>query len=136
MHHPVLPLPRRCSSLRLLLPGRKCKHTEQFDFLCACQRFVDFVRDKLEPSSGCNNRSPSLALVSSRYTDRTMPSEPPTLTRRSFLSAATAGIVSSPIWPKAITARVSDSRLLNDIEHRTFNFYWERVNHSNGLMAD
>ena len=57
------------------------------------------------------------------------------LTRRSFLSAAAAG-VSSPIWAKAITARVSDSRLLTDIEHRTFNFYWERVNHSNGLMAD
>ena len=51
------------------------------------------------------------------------------LTRRSFLSAAAAG-VSSPIWAKAITARVSDSRLLTDIEHRTFNFYWERTNHS------
>ena len=36
----------------------------------------------------------------------------------------------------AITARVSDSQLLTDIEHRTFNFYWERTNHSNGLMAD
>ena len=57
------------------------------------------------------------------------------LTRRSFLSAAAAG-VSSPIWAKAITARVSDSQLLADIEHRTFNFYWERTNHSNGLMAD
>ena len=51
------------------------------------------------------------------------------LTRRSFLSAAAAG-VSSPIWAKAITARVSDSQLLTDIEHRTFNFYWERTNHS------
>ena len=29
-----------------------------------------------------------------------------------------------------------DSQLLSDIEHRTFSFYWERVNHSNGLMAD
>jgi hypothetical protein len=57
------------------------------------------------------------------------------LTRRGFLSAAAAG-VSSPIWAKAITTRVSDSRLLTDIEHRTFNFYWERTNHSNGLMAD
>src|SRR5246127_1004564 len=65
-----------------------------------------------------------------------MPSEPRTLTRRSFLSAAAAGIVSSPIWAKATTARVSDSQLLSDIEHRTFYFYWERVNHSNGLMAD
>jgi hypothetical protein len=65
-----------------------------------------------------------------------MPSEPPTLTRRSFLSAAAAGIISSPIWAKAITARVSDSQLLSDIEHRTFYFYWERVNHTNGLMAD
>ena len=33
-------------------------------------------------------------------------------------------------------ASVSDSQLLSDIEHRTFSFYWERVNHSNGLMAD
>jgi len=58
------------------------------------------------------------------------------LTRRSFLSAAAAGIVSSSIWAKATMARVSDSQLLTDIERRTFNFYWERVNHSNGLMAD
>ncbi len=65
-----------------------------------------------------------------------MTSEPPTLTRRSFLSAAVAGIVSGPIWAKAITARVSDSQFLSDIEHRTFFFYWERVNHRNGLMAD
>ena len=70
-----------------------------------------------------------------RYTDWTMASDPPTLGRRSFLSAAAAGIVSSPIWSKAITARFSDSQLLSDIEHRTFSFYWERVNHSNGLMA-
>ena len=65
-----------------------------------------------------------------------MSSEAPTLTRRTFLSAAAAEIVSSPIWAKAIAARGSDSQLLSDIEHRTFNFYWERVNHSNGLMAD
>ncbi len=58
-----------------------------------------------------------------------------TLTRRSFLSAVATG-VSSPISAKATRARVSDSQLLTDIEHRTFNFYWERVNHSNGLMAD
>jgi len=58
------------------------------------------------------------------------------LTRRSFLSAAAAGMVSSPIGAKATTVRVSDSRLLTDIERRTFNFYWERVNHGNGLMAD
>jgi len=51
------------------------------------------------------------------------------LTRRSFFGAAAAG-VSSPIWAKAITARVSDSQLLTDIKHRTFNFYWERTNHS------
>jgi hypothetical protein len=52
------------------------------------------------------------------------------LTRRSFFGAAAAAGVSSPIWAKAITARVSDSQLLTDIEHRTFNFYWERTNHS------
>src|SRR5215475_8127489 len=57
------------------------------------------------------------------------------LTRRSFLSAAVAG-VSSPFWAEAASTGVSDSELLTDIEHRTFNFYWERVNHSNGLMAD
>jgi len=65
-----------------------------------------------------------------------MPIEPPPLTRRSFLSAAAAGIVSSPMWAKSTPARVSDSQLLGDIERRTFYFYWERVNHSNGLMAD
>src|SRR5437660_1966501 len=65
-----------------------------------------------------------------------MPTEPPHLSRRSFLSAAAAGIVSSPIWAKSTTAPVSESQLLSDIEHRTFCFYWERVNHSNGLMAD
>ena len=46
------------------------------------------------------------------------------------------GIVSGPIWAKATTARVSDSQLLSDIEHRTFYFYWKRVNHSNGLQKD
>ncbi len=65
-----------------------------------------------------------------------MPSQPPTLTRRRFLSATAAGIVSTPLWAKAITAHVSDSHFLTDIEHRTFNFFWERVNHNNGLMAD
>ena len=65
-----------------------------------------------------------------------MPSESPTLTRRSFLRVAAAGIASSPIWANATPARVSDSQLLSDIERRTFYFYWECVNHSNGLMAD
>lgn len=32
--------------------------------------------------------------------------------------------------------RASDSRLLTDIEQRTFEFFWERVNHRNGLMPD
>ncbi len=35
--------------------------------------------------------------------------EPPTLTRRSFLSAAAAGIVSGPIWAKAITASLASA---------------------------
>ena len=61
---------------------------------------------------------------------------PPSLTRRRFLSASAAATVSSSIWVKATTARVSDSQLLADIERRTFYFYWERVNQSNGLMAD
>jgi hypothetical protein len=65
-----------------------------------------------------------------------MSREASTLTRRTFLSAAAAGIVSGPIWAKSIAVRGSDSHLLSDIEHHTFNFYWERVNHTNGLMAD
>jgi hypothetical protein len=36
----------------------------------------------------------------------------------------------------ADTARASDSRFLADIEQRTFEFFWERVNHRNGLMPD
>ena len=59
-----------------------------------------------------------------------------TLTRRTFLGAAAAGIASSPILAKLVTARFSDSQLLTDIEQRTFKFFWERVNHRNGLMPD
>jgi len=59
-----------------------------------------------------------------------------TLTRRKFVCTAITGIASTSLWGKAIATRVSDSQLLGDIEHRTFNFYWERVNHRNGLMAD
>ena len=70
------------------------------------------------------------------YTDWNVSSMPPSLTRRRFLSASAAATVSSSIWVKATTARVSDSQLLADIERRTFYFYWERVNQSNGLMAD
>jgi hypothetical protein len=44
-----------------------------------------------------------------------MPIELPTLTRRSFLSAAAAGIVSSPIWAKSTTARVSDYRAIDTL---------------------
>jgi hypothetical protein len=36
----------------------------------------------------------------------------------------------------ADTTHDSDSDLLNDIEQRTFEFFWERVNHRNGLMPD
>src|ERR1700733_4488309 len=70
------------------------------------------------------------------YTDWTVSSMPPILTRRRFLSASAAATVSSSIWAKATTERVPDSQLLSDIERRTFYFYWERVNQSNGLMAD
>ena len=61
---------------------------------------------------------------------------PPILTRRRFLSVSAAATVSCSIWAKATMERVSDSQLLSDIERRTFYFYWERVNQSNGLMAD
>jgi hypothetical protein len=105
---------------------------------CRSQHPMDSAKTRPESWSVIALIAPTVTRLWSppRYTDWTMPSEPPTLTRRSFLSAAAAGIVSSPIWAKAITARVSDSRLLSDIEHRTFSFYWERVNHGNGLMAD
>ena len=56
-----------------------------------------------------------------------------TLTRRAFLSAAAAGFYNAP-W--ANVSSTSDSQLLGDIEHRTFNFYWECANHNNGLMVD
>jgi hypothetical protein len=58
------------------------------------------------------------------------------LTRRTFLCTAVAGIASRSLRANVIAASVSDSQLLSDVEHRTFNFYWERVNHRNGLMAD
>jgi hypothetical protein len=59
-----------------------------------------------------------------------------TLTRRMFLGTTVAGIVPRFLRAKSIPPQVSDLQLLADIEHRTFNFYWERVNHRNGLMAD
>jgi hypothetical protein len=58
------------------------------------------------------------------------------LTRRSFLRAAAAGMALRPEWAQSNTAPVSDSQLLSDIERRTFDFYWSRVNPRNGLMAD
>ena len=59
-----------------------------------------------------------------------------TLTRRKFFCAAVTAMAANAAWGTAVTADVSDLQLLADIEHRTFNFYWERVNHRNGLMAD
>jgi hypothetical protein len=65
-----------------------------------------------------------------------MRSEAQTLTRRRFLGAAAGGIFSSAMWATVAAARISDSELLRDIERRTFLFYWECVNHRNGLMVD
>ncbi len=59
-----------------------------------------------------------------------------TLTRRKFFCAAVSAMAANAAWGTAVTPGVSDLELLADIEHRTFNFYWERVNHRNGLMAD
>lgn len=59
-----------------------------------------------------------------------------TLTRRMLLATAVADIVPRFLRAKSIPPQVSDLQLLADIEHRTFNFYWERANHRNGLMAD
>ena len=58
------------------------------------------------------------------------------LTRRHMLCSLAGGIISSARWAKAISADDPDSDLLTDIERRTFNFYWERVNARNGLMPD
>src|SRR6185503_19780518 len=58
------------------------------------------------------------------------------LTRRHMLCSLAAGIISGAQAAKAIPADDSDSDLLTDIERRTFNFYWERVNPRNGLMPD
>jgi hypothetical protein len=58
------------------------------------------------------------------------------LTRRGFLGAVAAGIVSRSVSAETHKARVSDAQLLDEIERRTFKFFWERVNHDNGLMPD
>ena len=45
----------------------------------------------------------------------------------------------APLPPALTNAQIStmsDAQLLDDIEHRTFNFFWEKVNHANGLMVD
>ena len=56
------------------------------------------------------------------------------LTRRSFLGAASA--FANLAWAKGTSSHLSDGELLSDIERRTFNFFWERTNHRNGLMVD
>src|SRR5688572_24469210 len=58
------------------------------------------------------------------------------LTRRHMLCSLAAGIISRARGANAIPADDPDSDLLTDIERRTFNFYWERVNPRNGLMPD
>src|ERR1700753_3015303 len=78
------------------------------------------------------------SLSAPRYTGQAMPPRPPTttLTRRQLLTTAAAAII-SPRWATPATpTHLPNSRLLDDIEHRTFNFYWDRTNHTNGLMAD
>jgi len=57
------------------------------------------------------------------------------LNRRAFIGAL-AGMVLAPTWARADTAEPSDASLIDDIERRTFNLFWEQVNHRNGLMPD
>ena len=76
------------------------------------------------------------------------------ISRRNFIGATATGLIATPLMlsaraettrsraplPPALTnaqiSTMSDAQLLDDIEHRTFNFFWEKVNHANGLMVD
>jgi hypothetical protein len=76
------------------------------------------------------------------------------ISRRNFIGATATGLIASPLMsrvraettrsraplPPALTkaqiSAMSDAQLIDDIEHRTFNFFWEKVNHANGLMVD
>lgn len=56
--------------------------------------------------------------------------------RRAFIGSAAATIATLPAWARATARPAGDDALLGDIERRTFGFFWERVNHRNGLMPD
>src|ERR1700738_2697693 len=58
------------------------------------------------------------------------------VTRRAFIGTAAAALVAAPLWARSGTGQHADALLIDDIERRTFNFFWEQVNHRNGLMPD
>lgn len=62
------------------------------------------------------------------------------VSRRRFLASAVASPVAlSACTPGAMMRPTPSSAmtpLLTDIEERTFRFFWERVNHANGLVPD
>jgi hypothetical protein len=58
------------------------------------------------------------------------------VTRRAFIGTAAAALVATPLWARSGAGQHPDALLIDDIERRTFNFFWEQVNHRNGLMPD
>ena len=63
------------------------------------------------------------------------------LALRSFSSPAAApGRPVSPAWRAGRRSRanaaIAPERLLDDVQHRTFNFFWETANPKNGLVPD
>ena len=58
------------------------------------------------------------------------------LSRRAFIGGAAAALATGPLWSRPHAHRSADALLVDDIERRTFNFFWEQVNHRNGLMPD
>ena len=65
----------------------------------------------------------------------------PMIDRRAFLRVSSGALLAGVLGQLPLTARASpaaatDRELIDDVERRTFNFFWETVNRENGLVPD
>ena len=57
-------------------------------------------------------------------------------TRRDFMRMGALGLGGGLAWPALAAARRRDDAFLDDIQRRTFRFFWETTNPENGLARD
>jgi hypothetical protein len=57
-------------------------------------------------------------------------------TRRDFIGMTALGLGASLAWPALAAARPRDDAFLDDVQRRTFRFFWETTNPENGLARD